>query len=102
MDIHEAREVVKNALEGTPNSCLSEHYRGLKQVYELLFALDQMIGTVPTPEKPKVQLKLYHITVTLEDEFLATDKGEAWEMAMDKLATRGGMMLCDHKIEEVH
>ena len=100
MDIHEAREVVKNTLEGRPNSCLSEHYRGLKQVYDLLFALDQ-IGAAPAPKEPEKQLKLYHITVTLEDEFLAADKDEAWEMAMDKISGRRGMMLCGHKVEEV-
>ena len=100
MDITEARQVIKNALEGTPNSCLSEHSRQLKEVYDLLFALDQ-IGTAPPPEKSEVQLKLYHITLTLEDEFLAESSEEAWEMALDKISNRKGMQLCGHDIQVV-
>ena len=99
MDIQTAQQIVHNAIEGQPNSCLSEHARGLKEVYELLIALDRI--SQPTEKPPKVQLKLYHVTVTLEDEFLAENADEAWERAMDAISSRKGMQLCNHKIEEV-
>jgi hypothetical protein len=93
MDILEAQAIIKRAISGEPNSCNSEHARKLNEVLIWL-------GETPIAEKPP-QLKLYHITLTLEDEFLAESSEEAWEMALDTISNRKGMQLCGHEIQVV-
>lgn len=108
MNIKEAQEIIRNAVEGSPNSCISEHQRGLESVYNLLIALDRIseapassvVADAPrTPPTPR--LKLYDISITLEGRFSAADEDEAWEQALDKISGRTGMQLCGSTVELV-
>ena len=95
-------------MEGSPNSCISEHQRGLESVYNLLIALDRIseapassvVADAPrTPPAPR--LKSYNISLKLKSLFLAEDEHEAWEQALDKISGRTGMHLCGGTVELV-
>lgn len=107
MNKAEAMRIVEDAISGRPNTCMSEHYRGLKEVYDFLFALYEIseapasavVADAPRPP-PTPRLKSYLVSLTLQGSFLATDSDEAWDMAMDRIAGRTGLDLVDHTIVE--
>jgi hypothetical protein len=100
MDMNEMLSILDNAIEGNPNSCLSEHARKLAEVREYLATAPAVVANAPPPPPPP-DLKLFYVDITLSDNFLAADENEAWERALDMISSRKGMTIQTHKIGEV-
>lgn len=102
MDTEQAKQVIQNAIDGRPNSCISEHARGLKEVYDLLNSQAPASAPPVVADAPRAtpapSLRAYTIQITLEETIPAYSKEEAWEDALDLLSGRDGMMIVAHRI----
>jgi hypothetical protein len=82
---------------GKRKTCFSE-------VESLLHDLTDYLNNAPTASADaaaSAPYKKYQVTLTLEEDFLATSSEEAWEMAVDLISTRQGMKLCANDIKEL-
>lgn len=97
MELQEMLSVLDNAIEGRPNSTLSEHSRALQRVRDSLASGPHVVADAPSAPPPR--LDHYYVEVTLGDTVLAANEDEAWEMIMDKISTRKGMSLVGHTVQ---
>ena len=99
MELQEMLSILDNAIEGRPNSTLSEHARRLQEVRDSLASGPHVVADAPSAPPPR--LDTFCVDIVLSEEYQAVDKEEAWEMALNHLSSRKGMSIISHKIRRL-
>lgn len=100
MELQEMLSILDNAIEGRPNSTLSEHSRRLQQVRDSLASGPHVVADAPSAPPPR--LAKFFVDIVLSEEYEAVDEDEAWEMALSHISSRKGMMITSHKIRRLN
>lgn len=88
---------------------ISQHHHPAPSVRELQEVIEWLdnagINTSetpsPSPAATATATAPYEVTITLQEVFSAENEQEAWEMALDRISTRKGMQLINHRISHV-